>query len=312
MSLKHTLEAIDLLDDPHVSGSTVAEWWRQYGADEVHVQSVESDKGHTDFVRVLIPGNEGKSRGGHAPTLGVIGRLGGLGARPSQIGLVSDGDGAATAITAAAKLLQMREQGDVLPGDVIVTTHIDPQAPTRDHHPVPFMDSAVTSAVDNSYEVLPAMDAILSIDTTKGNRVCNHQGFAITPTAKEGYLLRISESLLDIVERTSGRPPVIMPITTQDITPYGNDVYHVNSLMQPTVATPAPVVGVAITTETVVAGSATGAADPSVIETTARFAVETAKDFTRGIASFYDAEEFRLLVDTYGQLNILQTLGTHG
>ncbi|MEE2046078.1 DUF1177 family protein [Nocardiopsis tropica] len=42
---------------------------------------------------MTIPGTDGASSGGSAPTLGILGRLGGLGARPEQIGFVSDGDG---------------------------------------------------------------------------------------------------------------------------------------------------------------------------------------------------------------------------
>ncbi|HHY71398.1 MAG TPA: DUF1177 domain-containing protein, partial [Thermoanaerobacterales bacterium] len=33
------------------------------------------------------------------------------------------------------------------------------------------------------------MDAIISIDTTKGNRILNFKGFAITPTIKDGYVI---------------------------------------------------------------------------------------------------------------------------
>ena len=76
----------------------------------------------------------------------------------------------------------------------------------------------------NDNEVVAGVDAILSIDTTKGNRILNHKGYALSPTVKEGYILRVSEDLLRIMEMTSGQPAVTFPITTQDITPYGNGV----------------------------------------------------------------------------------------
>jgi hypothetical protein len=306
MSWTHLLAAYDLLDDPLASGFAVKEFLEKAGADDVHVQPVTGEKGTTDFIRVLIPGTRGKSRGGDAPTLGIIGRLGGLGARPEQIGFVSDGDGALTVIAAAAKLLDMARKGDTLEGDVIVSTHVDPDAPTRPHDPVPFMDSAVDMGVANAQEVLPEMDAILSVDTTKGNRICNHKGFAITATIKDGWILRVAEPLLDIVERTSGLAPVILPITMQDITPYGNDVYHVNSIVQPCTGTAAPVVGVAITTVSAVAGSATGATDLHSVESAMRFVIETAKDYTRGICSFYDVDDFRRLQEQYGSMTKLR------
>ena len=97
----------------------------------------------------------------------------------------------------------------------------------------------------NDNEVVPEADAILSIDTTKGNRIIN-TGYALSPTVKEGHILRAAEDLLRIMEMTSGRPAVTFPITTQDITPYGNGVHHLNSILQPSTATAAPVVGVAI------------------------------------------------------------------
>ncbi|WP_432563849.1 DUF1177 domain-containing protein [Kineococcus sp. SYSU DK003] len=309
MSWRHVLNLFDLLDSPAASGTAAADLLTALGAEDVVVTPVTGPKGTTEFVRLTIPGTDGRSAGGSAPTLGIVGRLGGLGARPEQIGFVSDGDGALAALSAAAKLLEMASRGDRLPGDVVVATHVDPDAPTRPHDPVPFMDSAIDMSVTNQYEVLPEMDAILSIDTTRGNRIVNHRGFAITPTIKEGWILRVSETLLDCVERTTGLNPVVLPITTQDITPYGNGAYHVNSIVQPTTATSAPVVGVALTAVTAVPGSATGASDLQAVESAVRFVIEVAKDYGRGIASFLDEEEFADLVSRYGSLAHLQTMG---
>lgn len=100
------------------------------------------------------------------------------------------------------------------------------------------------------------LDAVLVVDTTKGNRIINHRGFAISPTVKEGYILRVSEDLLDVMISTTGRLPHVFALSQQDITPYGNGLYHLNSILQPATATKAPVVGVAVTTETTVAGCA--------------------------------------------------------
>ena len=108
---------------------------------------------------------------------------------------------------------------------------------------------------------------------------------------------------------TTGKLPYVLPITTQDITPYGNGVGPINSIMQPATHTNKPVVGVAITTETAVAGCATGASHFADIEGSARFALEVAKRFTNNTCSFYDKEEFDILIDLYGEMNHLQTLG---
>lgn len=95
----------------------------------------------------------------------------------------------------------------------------------------------------------------------------------------------------------------------QDITPYGNNLYHINSIMQPCTATNAPVVGVAITTQSTVPGCATGASHETDIAMAARFAIEVAKAYGAGNCSFYDEEEFQRFQALYGSMNHLQTLG---
>ncbi|MER6899770.1 DUF1177 domain-containing protein, partial [Amycolatopsis sp. NPDC000740] len=229
---------------------------------------------------------------------------------PEVTGFVSDGDGAAAALAAAAKLLSMRARGDVLAGDVLIGTHICPDAPTLPHDPVPFMNSPVDIATMNSYELSAEMAAVLSIDTTKGNRVINHRGLALSPTVRSGYILRVSEGLGELLETVTGAPLVTYPITTQDITPYGNGVYHLNSILQPATATDAPVVGLAITSAATVAGCATGASHETDIAAAARYAVEVAKQFGAGTLHFHDETEFANLQTRYGSMAHLQTLGT--
>lgn len=310
MSFKHLIELYEILDNKFVTGNDVKQYIEAINTDiNVEVQTVEGKSGSTDFVKTIIPGTNGKSSGGNAPTLGVIGRLGGIGARPERKGFVSDGDGALAAVTVAAKLADMQKKGDQLAGDIIVTTHICPTAPTLPHDPVPFMDSPVDILTMNQYEVTEEMDAILSIDTTKGNMICNHRGFAITPTVKEGYILKVSNDLLHLYTQAVGIPPVTLPITTQDITPYGNDVYHINSILQPSVATDKPVVGVAVTTETAVAGCATGATHLPDVEQVVRFALEVGKAHGEEKCEFYDAAEFAHLEKLYGKMTHLQGFG---
>ncbi len=136
MALQQTLTVFEALDSAYVNGERVKQLFAGYKDIEVTVKQVTGMKGSTDFIHVLIPGTEGKSSGGTAPTFGIVGRLGGIGARPSRIGLVSDADGAIAAVAAALKLADMQIKGDRLKGDVVVTTHICPDAPTRPHEPV--------------------------------------------------------------------------------------------------------------------------------------------------------------------------------
>jgi hypothetical protein len=82
--------------------------------------------------------------------------------------------------------------------------------------------------------------------------------------------------------------------------------------MQPTTATDKPVVGVAITTEVPVPGCGTGASHPTDIEAAARFCLEVAKFFGKKLCSFYDGEEWNNIVERYGPMRHLQTLGKGG
>lgn len=309
MTLKQTLTVMETMDSAFVNGESIRSLFQSYPEAEVNVETVRGQKGSTDFVKIVIPGINGKRAGGTAPTFGIIGRLGGIGARPSRIGLVSDADGAIAAVASALKLADMHKKGDRLAGDVVITTHICPDAPTLPHDPVDFMDSPVDIMTMNRHEVTEEMECILSIDTTKGNRIINHKGIALSPTVKEGYILRVSEDLLRIIEMTTGQLPVTFPITMQDITPYGNNLYHLNSILQPSVATDAPVVGLAVTAQSAVPGCGTGASHEIDIASAVRFAVETAKEVTGGTCTFYNQEEFEHIQKLYGSMKVLQTSG---
>ena len=307
MALQRVLETLDLLDG-WTTGEDVAAALRDRGL-EVELADVADASGSTTFVVATIRGSDGRLDGGDSPTTGIVGRLGGIGARPEQIGMVSDADGAVAAIAAAFKLADMSRRGDVLPGDVVVATHICPDAPTQPHDPVPFMGTPVAMKEMNTYEVRPEMEAILSIDATKGNRILNHRGFAITPTVMQGWILPVAPDLVDIAEWVTGSRAAVLPLSTYDITPYGNGLYHVNSILQPAVATAAPVVGVALTAEVAVPGSATGANHPIDLAEAVRFVIEAAKGFGAGTLGFYDPDEFELAVATYGPMTGLQEGG---
>lgn len=310
MLFKHLIDLYEILDSPAASGQSVVEHLKSIDPScNVETYPITTPKGSTDMVRVRIPGAHGKTNGGTAPTIGLLGRLGGLGARPERIGFVSDGDGALTALACAAKLIDMHKKGDVLPGDVFVSTHVCPHAPTMPHKPVPFMGSPVSTAAVNKEEVTPDLDAIVVVDTTKGNRIINTRGFAISPTVVRGTILNTSEDLLGIMQIATGRSPEVYAISMLDITPYGNGLYHLNSIMQPCTCTDAPVVGVAIATETAVPGCATGATRLGDLDEAGTFMIETAKAFTAGDCSFYDKDQYDLFCQRYGTMEHLQTMG---
>src|SRR5689334_15708818 len=124
MLWRQILDLFELLDSPGASGTHVEHALRAAGLTQVSTTRVRGDTGATDFVRALVPGVRGKHAGFDAPTLGILGRLGGVGARPERIGFVSDGDGALAALACAMKLAAMAANGDRLAGDVIVATHV--------------------------------------------------------------------------------------------------------------------------------------------------------------------------------------------
>lgn len=311
MALKQVLEIYDLLESVLIEEKILKAYFKDRGLEESELEfsSVKGEKGETTFLKILIDGIGGKNKGGRAPTLGIIGRLGGIGARPSKTGLVSDADGAIVALASASKILDLRTKGDCLRGDVIISTHLCPNSPIIPHDPVPFMDAPVSIETMNTYEVDQRMEAILSVDTTKGNRIINTRGFAVSPTVKDGYILRVSEDLLEIMQNVTGKLPHVFAISMQDITPYGNEIFHLNSIMQPATATQAPVVGVAITTEVAVPGCATGANQCLDLETAVRFVVEVAKAWGNGQCSFHDEIEFQKLHSLYGSMGHLRSLG---
>jgi hypothetical protein len=302
--MREIIDVLDLLDDARVDGAAVREFLRSAGATEIDVERVRGERGSTDFVRTTIEPEEEVG-----PTLGIIGRLGGIGARPDRLGLVSDADGAIVALACAAKLAKMADRGDRLQGRVIVATHVSPRSPIVAHEPAPFMDAPVDMAEMNRCEVDPRMEAILSIDATKGNWVLNRRGIAITPTIKEGYILPVSPDLLEIARHVAGEPPAVLPIATQDVTPYAAGFDHVNSILQPATATSSPIVGVATTAAIPVPGCANGANDPFSLDQAARFCLATALAFTAGRCRFFDEEEFARLAERYGPMTHLQGLG---
>ena len=79
--LSEALLATDLVDG-WVTGDEVAATLRDRGL-QVEVQPMVEETGKTDFLRIEVPGSDGRLSGGHAPTTGVVGRLGGVGLAPT-------------------------------------------------------------------------------------------------------------------------------------------------------------------------------------------------------------------------------------
>lgn len=313
MSAHQLNQIIELLDSPDVNGKKVVSVLENSASphaciqlDSVPYEAPEDTSQQCDFIKIIIKGSEGKHNAGLYPTLGIIGRLGAQQAQPARIGLVSDADGSIVALACALKLLDLSAKGIRLKGDVIISTHIATHVSVTQHEPVDFMGMPVSSATMNHYETDKQMDAILSVDTSKGNNIIKHRGIAISPVALQGYILRVPVDLIKLLEYATGKPARTFPITTQDISPYDNGVYHFNSIMQPHVASQAPVVGLAITAASVVPGCETGASYYSELIDATRFTLEVAKQFTCKKLHFYAEKEYQRLRDLYGDLSHIQ------
>lgn len=262
-----------------------------------------------DLVEICIKGTDGKSRKGSAPTLCVAGSLGGIGGRPEVSGIVSDADGALVALAVANKLLSMAGSGDAVLGDVVVRTTICPNAPTMPHDPVPFMSSYVSFEELKRRITFTDADAIVVTETSRGNRVANFPLFGITPTVKEGWILRVSDDALNTMQNVTGEAARVIPLSMQDLTPIDNGVHHLNGLGELPEGTTAPCLGVGLTSILPVSGAASGVTTPCALEAAVRFVVEIAKYFARGKFHFYDEAEFDVLKRRYGSMAHLFTHG---
>ncbi len=179
----------ELLDSPQASGAIVADYLKAIDPEcTVKPTRWKAPRALPTWC-VRIPGAHGKSSGGDAPTIGLLGRLGGLGARPERIGFVSDGG-------ALTRRLRRKAARHAQEGRHSAWRRVREHAcvPACAHH------AAQARAVHGlAHQPRPSMpkgharlDAILVVDTTKGNRIANNRGFAISPTVKQGVVMRVS------------------------------------------------------------------------------------------------------------------------
>lgn len=309
--LREVLDVLEFLDDARNGAEPFAALLPE-GPHSVEITPFESDIGKTDFIKILFPGKSGKSSGGNAPTTGLIGSNGGLRLPGPYPGLASDADGCIVGLAAALRLARVRARGQELAGDVLISTHICQQAHPAPHDPFPFVMSPLPSSEKHPRLVDERMDAILTPETCKGNKMVSHLGFAVTPPVREGFILRPHASILHIMEMVTGKAPVVFPITMQDVTPYELGVHHICGMVLPSIFSTAPVVGVPLTTEIQAHPSATGVQQPMVLEAAARFCVEVATSFGNGDCEFHYPGDFDGMVEAFGAVRGWQRLKKDG
>ena len=82
--LREVMDVLEFLEDARNGAEPFAALLSD-GPQSVEITPFESDIGKTDFIKILFPGTSGKSGGGDAPTIGIIG----LEWRPAPPGRVS-------------------------------------------------------------------------------------------------------------------------------------------------------------------------------------------------------------------------------
>ncbi len=289
------IRVIDLLDRPKIYEDDIEQIIEPCKKASIEFEHIKGEKGETLFTRIVYDFGGGRS-------IGIIGRLGGIGARPHIVGMVSDADGAIVALAVAEKLARMCSREEDLVGRISIATHISTHSPVKPEKPVPMMESPVDLEALLAREVDREADAHISIDATKANRVIKVKGFAITPIIRRGWILRPSDDLLETYSWIAGRPPILVPITMQDIVPYSTPVKHINSILQPWLYTDTPIFGVAITSETVIPGSTSGVTDLGSLEPASRFVLEVSKRYASRSLEIYYEEEYNTLIRYHGDL----------
>ncbi len=309
MTFKSAMKIYDLLDSAYADGKAVTELFLQEGAQEAKWERLQGEAGFTDVVRIVLKGKNGRLSGGPAPTLDLSGSLVGIGARPATIGLIGDGDGALVTLASGLKFLDMARKGDGLEGDIVILLNITAHCTNHGNEPIADIFCPVNFWEMKSKFIDQSADAILDVNVTRSSKVINKKGFAITPTVKEGWLLRVSDDALRIMEQVTGEMPGVLPLTMQDLTPTRNGVRHINDIGALPEGTKSPCIGVALTSALAVNECGSGMTNLAELDCAIRFCVEVAKEFGRGKFSFYDPEEFQKLVQLYGPMNHLQTFG---
>ncbi len=77
MLMKQIIDAYEVLDSAYVTGKKVEGILRTIQPDaDITVYELKGPKGTTDMLKVRIPGTNGKTKGGSAPTIGLFGRFG--------------------------------------------------------------------------------------------------------------------------------------------------------------------------------------------------------------------------------------------
>ncbi|QKR00204.1 DUF1177 domain-containing protein [Metallosphaera tengchongensis] len=248
--------------------------------------------------------------GGGKERVRVIGRLGAIQMRKVNKGLVSDADGAVVSLALLMELVKLMEKGIKLDVEVSIVTNLSTDAKLVPHKPFDFMVPPVGLDDALKIEVDEETSLVLSVDSTKGNKIAKYDDFALTHVVKDGYIMKLDDDVINIYNKVTGHEIFLVPLTTGDLTPLDYKVYHISTLVSPWLYTHSPVIGVATVSREVIPGYETGVLDITMLEHASRFCLELLKFVEKG-GKVYDQKEFEELKERLGESNLrkIQRIG---
>ncbi|BAB67660.1 DUF1177 domain-containing protein [Sulfurisphaera tokodaii] len=265
---------------------------------ENKVKYEEITVGEVPYIKVLY-------KGGGKDKIEILGRLGAIQMINTNKGLVSDADGAIITLTTLFELLDLMDKGIVFDIDIVFVTNLATKAKLIPHKPFDFMVPLMGLDDALKIEVDPTASFILSIDSTKGNRLAKYDDFALTHVIKDGYILKLHDNVIDIYNRVTEHEIYMVPLTTGDLTPLDYNVYHISTLISPWLYTSSPVIGLATVSKQVIPGYDTGVQNLTMFEHASRFCVELIKYLEKG-GKVYDENELMELESKLGKSNLIK------
>lgn len=302
--LKQGIEVFDLLTSAKVNSTRIVEYISSFGPCKAQVEGSCGPNGSYKTLKVTIAGTDGAISGGKSPTLGFVGQVGDQASSQSKNERIPDYIGTSIVLLTAAKILQMITSGNALRGDVILSAQIGSNTSTS----VSSENTTFQKEVPTHTEVSLVMDAVISIGSYRGAKIGYNKSIAISPTVKEGYILEISDDLWALAKKTNDVSPISLPLSQQDIIPCEKGLPQAHTILQPSRATSAPVVGIGIQNE-MASRHGLNTSLFERIESTGRFLVTVATAFTNNNCSLYDEHEFTILRTSYGDMSHFQHIG---
>jgi hypothetical protein len=245
------------------------------------------------FIKAKIGKGEKKAE--------ILGRLGAIKVSNNK-GIVSDADGAIVSITS---MIEWAKNYSEIEGEAIFSTSISLNAKIIPHKPFNFMVPLVGLNEALEIEVDKEAQFLISVDSTKGNRIAKYNDFAISHIIKDGYILKISDEIIDIYEKVTEHEPYFVALTSGDLTPMEVNAYHISTFLTPWLYTESPVLGLATVSKYPIPGYETGVQNVLMLERASRFSIEVLKYYFSG-GKVYSEDELSSLKKSLGESQFIK------